>query len=95
MIPQDTTQVTGRHMPFRLRREVRQTPFLQARAHQVIFDVTDTESYKVHVHGTQTSPEAPGVRRAEEERHAQEPAGNARGLHVLQQGLRFSGSPSA
>lgn len=77
-------------MPFRLRREVRQTPFLQTRAHQFFFDVTDTESYKVLVHGTQTSPEAAGVRGAEEERHAQEPAGNARGLHVLQQGLRSS-----
>lgn len=77
-------------MPFRLRREVRQTPFLQTRAHQVFFDVIDTVSYNVQVHGTQTSPEAAGVRGTEEERHAQEPAGNARGLHVLQQGLRSS-----
>lgn len=76
-------------MPFRLRREVRQTPFLQ-NAHQGSSDVPETLFYTVHVHGTQTSPEAAGVRGAEDERHAQEPVGNARCLHVLQQELKSS-----
>lgn len=78
------------NMPFRLRREVRQTPFLQTRAHQGSSDVPETLFYTVHIHGTQTSPEAAGVRGAEDERHAQEPVGNARCLHVLQQELKSS-----
>lgn len=78
-------------MPFRLRHEVRQTPFLQmTHAHQGSSHFPETLSYKAHVHGTQASPEAAGVHGAENERHAQEPVGNALCLHVLQQGLKSS-----